>query len=113
MSTRVCAGVGIRRFVKRLYENRKNSRAILKLVCVARTRYSGASEGLVTLLPFRWRQGKRGKLRPIFERAREDIEQRIERSVIVPFHGSAERFFNSMIARDERRIGTSHCLRTL
>src|SRR5918996_1033658 len=74
-------------------------------------RHSGAAEGSVAPLPFWCRFGKGGKLRLIVERAREDIQQGLEMRVIAAFHCSAQGFLNSMIARNERGIGTPHGLR--
>src|SRR5918996_58456 len=75
-------------------------------------RHSGAAEGSVAPLPFWCRFGKGGKLRLIVERAREDIQQGLERRVIAAFHRSTQGFLDSMIARNERGISTPHRLRT-
>src|SRR5918996_6297138 len=75
-------------------------------------RHSGAAEGSVAPLPFWCRFGKGGKLRLIVERAREDIQQGLERRVIAAFHCSSQGFLDSMIARNEGGIGTPHHLRT-
>ena len=63
-------------------------------------------------LAFRCRFGEGGKLRLIVKRAREDIQQGLERRVIGTLYCSTQGFLNSMIARNERRIGTPHRLRT-
>src|SRR5918993_3184536 len=64
-------------------------------------------------LPFRWGVGEGGELRLIVEGPRQDLQQRLERPVIVMFHCSTQRFLDSMVAWNKCGVGTSHGLRAL